>query len=141
MSPSSISSFAIGFCIRFNRAGQACHARAAPGSVGGGAGMANRQARGSKGKTALMAIAGASDGFSARLAAFYAALFVFAGIVMPFFPVWLEAKGLDSRATGVVLAVPMLMRLVSVPLIARRADRRSAFRAALIATSIGSVLA
>jgi PPP family 3-phenylpropionic acid transporter len=88
-----------------------------------------------------MAIAGASDGFSARLAAFYAALFVFAGIVMPFFPVWLEAKGLDSRATGVVLAVPMLMRLVSVPLIARLADRRSAFRAALIAASIGSVLA
>jgi PPP family 3-phenylpropionic acid transporter len=88
-----------------------------------------------------MAIAGASDGFSARLAAYYAALFVFAGIVMPFFPVWLEAKGLDSRATGVVLAVPMLMRLVSVPLLARLADRRSAFRAALIAASIGSVLA
>src|SRR5947209_20031154 len=70
----------------------------------------------------------ASDGFSSRLAIFYAAMFVFAGIVMPFFPVWLQAKGLDSRATGIVLAVPMLMRLVSVPLIARLADRWSAFR-------------
>src|SRR6266567_1955927 len=44
----------------------------------------------------------ASDGFSPRLATFYAAMFVFAGIVMPFFPVWLQAKGLDSRATGIV---------------------------------------
>jgi MFS transporter, PPP family, 3-phenylpropionic acid transporter len=87
-----------------------------------------------------MAIAGVSDGFSWRLAAFYAALFVFAGIVMPFFPVWLAAKGLDSRATGVVLAVPMLMRLVSVPPIARLADRWGALRAALIATSIASLL-
>jgi PPP family 3-phenylpropionic acid transporter len=83
----------------------------------------------------------ASDGFSSRLAAFYAAMFVFAGIVMPFFPVWLQAKGLDSRATGIVLAVPMLMRLISVPWIARLADRRSAFRAALIAASVGSALA
>ncbi len=83
----------------------------------------------------------ASDGFSWRLATFYAAMFVFAGIVMPFFPVWLQAKGLDSRATGIVLAAPMLMRLVSVPLIARLADRWSAFRAALIAASVGSVLA
>src|SRR6266516_1696161 len=46
----------------------------------------------------------ASDGFSPRLATFYAAMFVFAGIVMPFFPVWLQAKGLDSRATGLLLA-------------------------------------
>ncbi len=83
----------------------------------------------------------ASDGFSWRLATFYAAMFVFAGIVMPFFPVWLQAKGLDSRATGIVLAAPMLMRLVSVPLIARLADRWSAFRAALIAASVGSALA
>ena len=87
-----------------------------------------------------MAIAGASDGFSSRLAAFYAAMFVFAGIALPFFPVWLAAKGLDSRATGVVLAVPMLMRLVSVPLVARLADRWSGLRAALIAISIGSLL-
>ena len=83
---------------------------------------------------------GASDGFSWRLSAFYAAMFVFAGIVLPFFPVWLAAKGLDSRATGIVLAVPMLMRLISVPLIARLADRWSAFRAVLIAASFGSAL-
>jgi hypothetical protein len=34
-----------------------------------------------------------SDGFSWRLAAFYAAFFGFSGIIMPFFPAWLQAKG------------------------------------------------
>src|SRR5215471_17223600 len=72
------------------------------------------------------------DGFSWRLAAFYAAFFAFSGISMPFFPAWLQAKELDARATGIVLAVPMFMRLISVPSVARLADRRSALRAALI---------
>ncbi len=82
-----------------------------------------------------------SDGFSWRLAAFYAAFFAFSGISMPFFPAWLQAKGLDARATGIVLAVPMFMRLISVPSVARLADRRSALRAALIASAFGSASA
>jgi PPP family 3-phenylpropionic acid transporter len=82
-----------------------------------------------------------SDGFSWRLAAFYAAFFGFSGVTMPFFPAWLQAKGLDSRATGIVLAVPMFIRLISVPSLARFADRRSAFRGALIASAFGSALA
>jgi hypothetical protein len=82
-----------------------------------------------------------SDKFSRRLAAFYATFFGFSGIVMPFFPAWLQAKGLDSRAPGIVLAVPMFMRLISVPSLARLADRRSAFRGALISTAIGSASA
>jgi PPP family 3-phenylpropionic acid transporter len=82
-----------------------------------------------------------SDGFSWRLAAFYAAFFAFSGIAMPFFPAWLQAKELDARATGIVLAVPMFMRLVSVPSVARLADRRSALRAALIASAFGSAAA
>ena len=60
---------------------------------------------------------------------------------MPFFPAWLQAKGLDSRATGIVLAVPMFIRLISVPSLARLADRRSALRGALIATAFGSAAA
>jgi hypothetical protein len=35
---------------------------------------------------------------------------------MPFSPAWLQAKGLDSRATGIVLAVPMFLRLISAQL-------------------------
>ena len=82
-----------------------------------------------------------SDRFSWRLAAFYAAFFGFSEIIMPFFPAWLQAKGLDSRATGIVLAVPMFIRLISVPSLARLADRRNAFRGALISTAFGSASA
>jgi MFS transporter, PPP family, 3-phenylpropionic acid transporter len=81
------------------------------------------------------------DGFSWRLAAFYAAVFWFSGIILPFFPAWLQAKGLDATATGIVLAVPMLIRLVSVPSVARLADRRSALRGALISSAFGSAAA
>jgi PPP family 3-phenylpropionic acid transporter len=74
-------------------------------------------------------------GFAPRLAALYAGLFVMAGIQLPFFPVWLKAKDLDPRMIGIVLAAPIVARLIAVPLAARAADRRDAVRAAIVVTS------
>src|ERR1700676_3658004 len=54
------------------------------------------------------------DGFALRMATFYAAFFAFSGIQMPYLPAWLEAKGLDAREIGIVLAAPMLIRVVVV---------------------------
>src|SRR6266571_8229468 len=82
----------------------------------------------------------AADGFAPRLALYYAAVFAVLGIQMPFFPVWLEAKGLESGAIGLVLAVPTAVRLVSVPLMTRAADRLAALRAMLIAASVAAAL-
>jgi PPP family 3-phenylpropionic acid transporter len=73
------------------------------------------------------------------LAALYVALFILPGIQMPFFPVWLKAKDVDARLIGIVLAVPMLARVLAIPVIAREADRRDAVRAALILAGLGSV--
>jgi MFS transporter, PPP family, 3-phenylpropionic acid transporter len=78
-----------------------------------------------------------ADGFGARLALFYAGLFVVAGIQMPFFPVWLKAKGLDAEAIGLVVATPILVRVVAVPIAARLADRHGALRQVLVASSAG----
>ncbi|HEY1474407.1 MAG TPA: MFS transporter [Pseudolabrys sp.] len=75
------------------------------------------------------------DGFAQRLAALYAGLFIVAGIQLPFFPLWLKAKGLDPQMIGLVLAAPIVARMIAVPLVARAADRREALRAAIIATS------
>ena len=75
------------------------------------------------------------DGFGVRLGLFYAGLFVVVGIQLPFFPVWLKAKGLDAAAIGLVLATPMVVRVLAVPVAARIADRRGALRRLLIATS------
>ena len=78
-------------------------------------------------------------GFAPRVAALYAAFFVMAGIWQPFFPVWLKAKGLNSFMVGVVLAAPMLVRIVTIPLATRAADKRDALRGALIVTASLSV--
>lgn len=74
----------------------------------------------------------AMDLFVPRLAAFYVAHFIVAGIQMPFFPVWLDAHGLDARAIGVVLAAPMVVRIFAVPAATRLADRFGVLRGALI---------
>src|SRR6516164_8049663 len=68
-------------------------------------------------------------GFAPRLAAFYAGLFVMDGIQLPFFPVWLKAKGLEPRMIGLVLAIPMIVRVFAIPLAAGTADRHDALRA------------
>jgi PPP family 3-phenylpropionic acid transporter len=81
-----------------------------------------------------------ADGFGARLALFYAGLFVVVGISMPFFPLWLQAKGLDARAIGLVIATPILVRVVAVPIAARLADRHGALRLVLMLSSAGAAV-
>src|SRR5665213_3627207 len=71
-------------------------------------------------------------GFAPRLAGLYAALFVTGGIQLPFFPVWLKAKGLDPGMIGVVLAAPMIVRMIAIPFAARVADARDALRGTIL---------
>ena len=37
-----------------------------------------------------------TDHFALKLGLFYAAYFFFGGVQLPFFPLWLEARGLDE---------------------------------------------
>lgn len=76
-----------------------------------------------------------TDHFALKLGLFYAAYFLFGGIQLPFFPLWLEARGLDARAIGVVLAVPMFARVFVTPIIAQAADRYRALKAVLVVAS------
>jgi len=80
-----------------------------------------------------------SDGFVPRLALLYAGFFIFMGVQMPFFPIWLKSQGLDPQAIGLVLAAPMVVRIVAVPLASRVADRRTELAGLLAAASIASV--
>ena len=73
--------------------------------------------------------------FALKLGAFYAAYFLFGGIQLPFFPLWLEARGLDARAIGLVIAIPTVVRIVFTPIAAHQADRRHALKAALVLAS------
>jgi len=86
-----------------------------------------------------MTPSGIGSGFAARLSALYAALFVLSGVQMPFFPVWLKAKGLDAATIGLVLAVPMVVRVAAIPFATRAADRRDALRATIVTACAFSV--
>jgi PPP family 3-phenylpropionic acid transporter len=82
-----------------------------------------------------------AGGFAPRLASYYAAYFIGLGVQLPFFPVWLAAKGLEPRTIGLVLALPMFVRLIAVPVMTRAADRHNALRTAIVigttATALG----
>src|SRR5229473_5135121 len=80
------------------------------------------------------------SGFAWRLAAFYAALFTALGVQLPFLPVWLAAKGLDAGAIGMVLAIPMVVRVFAIPLAARTADHYDALRTAIAIAGAAAVL-
>jgi PPP family 3-phenylpropionic acid transporter len=78
-----------------------------------------------------------TDGFALKLGLFYAAYFFFGGVQLPFFPLWLEASGLDARTIGIIIAVPTLVRIVATPIITHAADRHRALKATL---AIGAVV-
>ncbi len=63
-----------------------------------------------------------------RLAGFYAAYFLAIGIYMPYWPLWLDAKGLDPVEIGWVLAAAFWIKIAAQPTIARIADWRGRTR-------------
>lgn len=84
------------------------------------------------------------DGVPAgRLSLLYTFLFFELGINLPFFPLWLQARSLDSDAIGIVLAAPLLARVIANPTVGAFADRSSrisvvlTFCAVLVAAGTG----
>jgi MFS transporter, PPP family, 3-phenylpropionic acid transporter len=55
--------------------------------------------------------------------ALFAAVFFAAGIGLPYFPVWLGARGLSPAEIGLVLAIPPLTRIFAAPALSALADR------------------
>lgn len=73
--------------------------------------------------------------FAAGLSVFYAALFAISGAYMPFFPVWLQAVGLEPALIGLIVAAPTAARLLAVPIITASVGRHDALRGAIICTA------
>jgi len=74
------------------------------------------------------------------LALFYASIFLTLGVQLPFLPIWLAAHGLDAGLIGVVLAMPMILRLIAIPMATRTADRHDALRPVIVATSAAALV-
>ena len=61
--------------------------------------------------------------YALRMWAFFAGYFVFGGVAVPFFPVWLDARGLSDVEIATVVAVPGILRVLLTPFAGMFADR------------------
>ena len=78
---------------------------------------------------------------STRYSAIYGGFFLTAGIMLPFWPLWLESRGLGSLQIGLILALGPWMRVFSNPLIAQVADRSGRPKLILVILSALSLIA
>lgn len=67
-----------------------------------------------------------------RISLFFGALFLAYGVVVPYFPVWLHARGLDPLQISTVTAAPLFVRLLVTPSIGLLADRLGNYRLVIL---------
>jgi PPP family 3-phenylpropionic acid transporter len=82
----------------------------------------------------------ASRRFATRLALVYATVFGLTGTLLPFFPVWLKAVGIDAWWIGMITAVPAVTRFTVLPFVTGLAERRGSLRGAIIVTAVATAL-
>ena len=75
-----------------------------------------------------------------RLALFFAMYFAAIGVLLPYWPVWLAAQGLDPDEIGLALALGLFARIVTVPFVARWADRKGKRRRVMTASALVGLL-
>jgi MFS transporter, PPP family, 3-phenylpropionic acid transporter len=83
---------------------------------------------------------GPPPAFAARMAILYSALFLHVGIVLPYFPLWMEERGLSASEISLVLTMPLLVRIVTSGYISAYADRASERANVLIALFAGTAI-
>lgn len=81
-----------------------------------------------------------TDGFVLRTSLFYAVSCILVGIHLPFFPVWLQAKGFDAGQVGAILSATALLRIVSVPVTTGAAERGFPLRSVIIICACATAL-
>jgi len=77
---------------------------------------------------------------AARLAAFYAAIFVAVGIQIPFWPLWLKERGLSATEIGLLVAAGYLVRLVANPLVGHVVDHRGDRKRPMLVLALAAAL-
>jgi MFS transporter, PPP family, 3-phenylpropionic acid transporter len=74
-----------------------------------------------------------SSGLATRVSLLFAAVFTIAGTQLPYLPVWLDWVGLSPREIAVIVALPMVVRVIATPAFAFAADRSGDHRRYLCA--------
>ena len=75
-----------------------------------------------------------------RLGAFYAASFLVVGIQLPFWPVWLAARGLDPQQIAFVFAAAIWAQVIATPVLGALADRLGRRRAVMVTLAATAVI-
>jgi len=76
-----------------------------------------------------------------RLSLFYAAIFAVAGVLMPWWPAWLSARGLSSDEIGIVLAAGFWIKPLTSPIGTRWADHLGLRRRPMVLLLAGTTVA
>ncbi len=77
----------------------------------------------------------------ARLSPFYIGIFLVIGIHLPFWPLWLKARGMGAEEIGFLLGAGLLAKVVTNPVIIHFADRWGGKRRMLIALAASAFVA
>ncbi len=67
-----------------------------------------------------------------KISLFYAAVFLAYGVIVPYFPVWLHAKGLSPVEISTVTAAPLFVRVLFTPTMGLLADRLANYRLVIV---------
>ena len=86
------------------------------------------------------ASAAAPPRYALRMWVFFAGYFVFGGVAVPFFPVWLDARGLSDVEIAAVIAVPGFLRVLLTPFAGMFADRAPNRRFAAICFTLPAAM-
>lgn len=76
-----------------------------------------------------------------RLSLFYGTLFLTIGLLVPYWPMWLEGRGMDAIEISLLIAVSYITRTIANPVIGALVDRRAERRRAMLALAAVSLCA
>ncbi|MDG1857613.1 MAG: 3-phenylpropionate MFS transporter [Emcibacteraceae bacterium] len=62
-----------------------------------------------------------------RLSANYTSMYIYLGIMTPFWGMWLRSKGLSASEIGILIAIPYILKIFIAPFISQLADKRDEY--------------
>ena len=75
-----------------------------------------------------------------RLGALHAASFVSHGVYLPFFPLWLQSKAISPTLVGLIVAIPIMVRILATAPLLSLADRSVGVRRLLLSSHAGQIV-
>ncbi|HLM41518.1 MAG TPA: MFS transporter, partial [Microvirga sp.] len=76
----------------------------------------------------------------ARLGALHAASFISHGVYLPFFPLWLQGQAISPTLVGLIVAIPIMVRILATAPLLSLADRSVGVRLLLLASHAGQIV-